>query len=61
MRILDRYIGVAVIGGTLPVLAGLFALFSFLAFVGEQTHGRSGGYSLIASIPAVVFTQPSLA
>jgi lipopolysaccharide export system permease protein len=61
MRILDRYIGVAVIGGTLLVLAVLLALFSFMTFVGEQMRVSSGGYGLIDSIQYVLLTMPSLA
>lgn len=61
MRILDRYIGLAVLGGTLLVLGVLLALFFFVAFIGEQEYIGREAYGLPQALLYVVMMMPRMA
>jgi len=61
MRILDRYIGLAVIGGTLLVLVVLLALFSFVTFIGEQEYIGQSDYDLVQALQFVLMMTPRMA
>ena len=60
MRILDRYIGVAVASHTLVVMLVFIALFSFASFVGELDYIGRGKYGILQSVYYVALTLPSL-
>jgi lipopolysaccharide export system permease protein len=61
MLILDRYIGLAVIGGTLLVLGVLMALFSFVTFIGEQDSIGQANYGLLQAMQYVLMMTPRMA
>jgi len=61
LRILNQYIGTAVIGGTLLVLCVLLALFTFVSFVGELEMVGTGSYQLIQAGEYVLLSLPRLA
>jgi len=61
VRLLDRYIGVAVANGTLIVLLVLLALFSFGAFVAELDAVGKGDYTLATAGQYVILSMPRLA
>lgn len=61
MRILNQYIGMAVVGGTLLVLFVLLALFSFVGFVAELEEVGTGNYELIQAGEFVLLSLPRLA
>lgn len=61
MYILDRYIAVAVIGGTLLALGVLMALFSFIAFIGELDSVGQAGYGLLQAMQFVLMMTPRMA
>jgi len=61
MYILDRYIAIAVIGGTLLVLGVLMALFSFIAFLGELESVGQAGYGLFQAMQFVLMMTPRMA
>ena len=61
MFILDRYIGIAVIGGTLLVLGVLMALFSFIAFLSELESVGQAGYGLFQAMQFVLMMTPRMA
>jgi len=58
VRILDRYIGVAVIVGALTTLLVLVGLSGFFAFVGEMGDIGKGQYGLVEAIQYVLLTLP---
>lgn len=60
MRILNGYIGRAVIGGTLLVMSVLLALFVFVEFVGELDVIGQGDYGVWAALRYVAFSVPRL-
>jgi len=61
MRIIDRHIGKAVIGGSLLALGVLLALFSFISFIGEQdTIGRAN-YGVAEALLYVFLMTPRIA
>jgi len=61
MRILDRYIGLAVLGGTLLVLGVLLALFSFVFFISEKEYIGQANYGLIEALQFVLMMLPRMA
>ena len=61
MTILDRYIAMAVIGGTLLVLGVLLALFSFVTFIGEQDIIGQASYGVVQAIQFVLMMTPRMA
>lgn len=61
MRILDRYIGLTVIGGTLLALLVLLALFSFVAFLGEQADIGRANYGVTDALLYVLMMTPTMA
>jgi len=61
MRILDRYIGITVIGGTLLALLVLLALFSFVAFIGEQSDIGRANYGVTDALLYVLMMMPTMA
>ena len=61
MNILERYIGAAVIGGALLVLAVLLGLFSFIAFLAELDSVGQGDYGAWQAIQYVILMLPRLA
>jgi len=58
VRILDRYLGKAVIGGTLLALLILLAVDLFFAFVNEVQDIGKGGYGLVDAFAYVGLTVP---
>ncbi|MFQ5470570.1 MAG: LPS export ABC transporter permease LptG [Gammaproteobacteria bacterium] len=58
MKILDRYIGIAVLGSTLVVLSVLLALFAFITFVGELDDVGRGNYGLLEVTEYVLLRLP---
>ncbi|MGB0712788.1 MAG: LPS export ABC transporter permease LptG [Gammaproteobacteria bacterium] len=58
MSILDRYLGLAVLGGTLIALLVLMALASFFAFVGEIGDIGKGTYGLQDALLYTLYTLP---
>lgn len=61
MRILDRHIGIAVIGGSLLALGVLLALFSFITFIGEQDSIGQANYGLSEALFYVFLMTPRIA
>ena len=61
MKILNQYIGTAVIGGTLLVLSVLLALFSFVGFVGELEEVGKGSYQLLQAGEFILLSLPRFA
>ncbi len=61
MKILNQYVGTAVIGGTLMVLLVLLALFTFVTFIGELEEVGKGTYDLLRAGEYVLLTLPRLA
>lgn len=61
MKILDRYMAIAVAGSTLIVLLVLLALFSFGAFVAELDSVGKGDYTLSTAAEYVLLSMPRLA
>lgn len=60
MKILDRYVGVAVVSATATVLVVLVALFSFFSFIDELEKVGSGSYGVVQSIVFVLLSMPGL-
>ncbi|MGB0722671.1 MAG: LPS export ABC transporter permease LptG [Gammaproteobacteria bacterium] len=58
MSILDRYLGLAVLGGTLISLLVLMSLASFFAFVGEIGDIGKGSYDLQDALLYTIYTLP---
>lgn len=61
MRIIDRHIGKAVIGGSLLALGVLLALFSFISFIGEQDSIGRANYGLAEALLYVFLMTPRIA
>jgi len=61
MKILNQYIGTAVVSGALLVLAVLLALFSFVGFIGELEEVGKGSYQLLQAGEFIVLSLPRLA
>jgi lipopolysaccharide export system permease protein len=59
MKILDRYIGRAVISGTLVALAALVALDSFFSFLDELGDVGKGDYATADALYHILLTVPS--
>ncbi len=58
MKILDRYIGTAVVTGTLLVMLVLLALFFFIDFVNDLNDVGKGNYNVLRAVQYVALTQP---
>ena len=58
MKILDRYIGAAVVTGTLLVMLVLLALFFFIDFVNNLNDVGKGNYNVLRAVQYVALTQP---
>ncbi|MCG8433647.1 MAG: LPS export ABC transporter permease LptG [Gammaproteobacteria bacterium] len=58
MKIIDRYIAIAVIGGTVLVAFFLLALSGFISFVGQLDDIGKGTYSLGDVVTFVLFSMP---
>jgi len=61
MHILDRYVGLAVIGSTLMVMSVLLGLFSFVQFVVELEVVGKGDYGVWQALQYVILSMPRLA
>jgi len=61
LKILNQYIGTAVIGGTCLVMFVLLALFSFVSFISELDEVGKGSYQLIQAGEYVLLSLPRLA
>ncbi len=61
MRILDRYIGGAIVKGIFTVWCVLLAIFSFFAFIEELEDVGRGDYGLFDTIVYVITKMPRLA
>jgi lipopolysaccharide export system permease protein len=61
MRILDRYIGIQVIGGSILALAVLLSVFAFIDFVEDLDSVGQGTYSVLGAIEHSILTMPSRA
>jgi len=61
LKILNQYIGTAVVGSTLLVVLILLALFSFASFVGELDEVGKGSYQLLQAGEYVALSLPRLA
>ncbi len=60
MKLLDRYIGRAVLGSTVVVLFILLALFLFATFAGELLRVGRGSYGLIEAAQYSLLLMPRL-
>lgn len=60
MKVLDVYIGKAVIGGAFLVMCVLLALFVFIEFIGEIDDIGRGDYGSSEAIRYVLFSVPRL-
>lgn len=60
MRVLDRYIGRAVLTGTLIVLAVLLALFTFVSLLGELASVGKGQYGFWQALQYVILLTPRM-
>ncbi len=60
MRILDRYIGLTVLGSTFFVMLVLVALFAFFTFAGELNHTSKGSYNLWKALEYSLLMIPSM-
>jgi lipopolysaccharide export system permease protein len=60
MRLLDRYIGRTVAGGTFLVTLALIAIFSFFQFLDELDSVGRGRYGVVQAIEYVLLSVPSL-
>ncbi|MCP4040823.1 MAG: LPS export ABC transporter permease LptG [Gammaproteobacteria bacterium] len=58
MKILDHYIGRAVVSGTLLALAVLLALFTFFSFVDHMSEVGKGNFGIWNVIEYVILTMP---
>ena len=58
MKILDRYIGTAVVTSTLLVILVLLALFFFIDFVNNLNDVGKGNYNVLRAVQYVALTQP---
>lgn len=58
MRILDRYIGLHVLGGYLLVMLVLITLFAFIDFVDQLDNLGKGDYGLVDAIEFVLLMAP---
>ena len=58
MRILDRYIGRYVLGGSLLALFLLLALFTLAAFVDDVSHVGRGHYTVTRALEYLLLTTP---
>lgn len=58
MKILDRYIGTAVVTGTMLVMLVLLALFFFIDFVNNLNDVGKGNYNVLRAVQYVTLTQP---
>lgn len=58
MKILDRYIGRAVLTGTLITLLLLLSLLTFFSFLDELRHVGRGNYDLITALHYMAYTIP---
>lgn len=58
MKLLDRYLGRAVIGGTLIVLLALTALAAFFNLIGEAKHIGQGSYGLSDALLFMLLNMP---
>jgi lipopolysaccharide export system permease protein len=61
MKIIDRYIGSAVISATLSVLMVLLGIFAFFAFIDELEELGRGAYGLTKVVLVVALRVPGLA
>jgi lipopolysaccharide export system permease protein len=61
LKILNQYVGSAVVGSTLLVVFILLALFSFASFVSELEDVGKGGYDLLQAGEYVVLSLPRMA
>lgn len=61
MRIIDRYIGVHVILGSLMALALLLSVFSFLDFIEDLDSVGQGSYTVLGAIEHSFLTMPGRA
>jgi lipopolysaccharide export system permease protein len=60
VKVLDIYIGKAVIGGAFLVMCVLLALFVFIEFISELDHIGRGDYTAWDAIRYVLFSVPRL-
>lgn len=60
MRLLDRYIGRTVAGGTFLVALALIAIFSFFQFIDQLDSVGRGRYGLVQAIEYVLLNIPGL-
>lgn len=58
MKLLDRYIGMQIVWGTLLALAVLLALFTFIAFVDDLDSIGKGNYTLLHAAEYMILTLP---
>lgn len=58
MRILDRYIGIHVIGGTLLALTFLLALFTLASFADDMSDIGRGDYTVMRAMEYLLLTTP---
>ena len=60
MSILDRYLAMAVLGGTAIALLVLVAVTAFFAFLGELSDLGKGGYGLNHAVQYTLYTLPRM-
>lgn len=61
MKIIDRYIGHAVVGATLTVLLVLLAIFAFFTLIDELEEIGRGTYGIVQACLVVTLRLPGLA
>ncbi|MEE9158016.1 MAG: LPS export ABC transporter permease LptG [Gammaproteobacteria bacterium] len=61
MKILDRYIGLAVVKTTLIMLAGLVALSSFFSLIDELSRAGQANYSILQAVEYTMLNVPQQA
>ena len=59
MKIIDRYIAVVVITGTLTALLVVVGLDVFFSLIGQIEDVGEGGYTLLKMLATVVLTIPN--
>ena len=58
MKILDRYIGLAVVQSTLVILAGLLALSAFFLLIDELRRAGQANYSVLQAVEFTLLSVP---
>ena len=61
MRILDRYIGLQIVGGAFLALTVLLSVFALLDFIEDLDSVDKGSYSVLGAIEYSLLTMPSRA